>query len=228
MTVACPLGARQTVLNHVPEAMCLVLPASPSVLSASDEETILSTLSGKQALAIGPGMGQEAETVHLLETLLDSPHLPPMIWDADALNLLAAHPDWWDRLPPNTILTPHPGEMRRLLPEKNCLTHRLEAAEQLARERKVVVVLKGQYTVIASPDGTTYVNPTGNVGMATGGMGDVLTGMIGALLAQGYLPIEAALLGVWFHGKAGDDAQIQYGTAGLTPSRLLGYLQITA
>jgi ADP-dependent NAD(P)H-hydrate dehydratase / NAD(P)H-hydrate epimerase len=158
---------------------------------------------GKHALAIGPGLGNEPETCTFMQGVLQA-WAQPLVIDADGLNMLSSEPELWRHVPQGSILTPHPGELARLLPGKDVHDERLEMAEHLALQKQVVVVLKGKGTVIAFPDGKTYVNTSGNAGMATGGSGDVLTGMLAALLAQGYPPPSAALLGVFLHGLAGD------------------------
>lgn len=175
--------------------------------------------SSKNAVAIGPGMGTSVASAAFLKAALqDSAH--PLILDADALNLLAAH-DLWSLLPPHCILTPHPGEMCRLMGNDDCLSHRLESAQAMARERNVIVVLKGAGTIVALPDGASFINFTGNPGMATAGAGDVLTGVIAGLLAQGYSPAEAAALGVCLHGVAGDLAADVHSQAGVTAEKIL-------
>ena len=145
----------------------------------------------------------------------------PLVLDADALNLLATHPELWPLVPPGSILTPHPGEMRRLDPACDPVNRRLEAAEGFAKRHDVILVLKGAGTVIALPDGRTWVNPTGNPGMGKGGSGDVLTGVILGLLVQGYTPEVAAVMGVFLHGHAGDLAVLTTGLEGLLASDLL-------
>lgn len=160
-------------------------------------------LPGKTALGMGPGMGNEPETATFLQGVLQA-WQRPLVIDADGLNILASEPELWRYVPQGSILTPHPGEMARLMPGTDVIHQRLEAAERLAHQKQVVVVLKGAGTVIALPNGRTYVNTSGNAGMATGGSGDVLTGMMVGLLAQGYSPEQAALLGVYLHGAAGD------------------------
>ena len=131
----------------------------------------------------------------------------PMVWDADALNLLAADPALQRKLPPASVLTPHPGEFARLIGRK--LTHdskRIDAARELAPRLGAVVVLKGKYSIISAANGDTLINPTGNAGLAKGGSGDVLAGIIAALLAQGYAPFTAAAIGTYLHGLAADIA----------------------
>lgn len=214
-TVVTPGSCRQTVLNHVPEAM---------VLGAGDEDMFTlgvaaieifdQALAGKQAVCLGPGLSRETDTHEFLEAVLPMIQVP-LVLDADALNLLAEAPELWAMIPEKTILTPHPGEMKRLTGLDTVNQRRLESAERLAQDRQVTVVLKGAGTIVATPDGRSFVNTTGNPGMATAGSGDVLTGVIGSLLAQGYAPETAATLGVYLHGQAGDRARATHGTRGL-------------
>jgi ADP-dependent NAD(P)H-hydrate dehydratase / NAD(P)H-hydrate epimerase len=177
--------------------------ASTPWLSGDALPMLREALAGKDAVAVGPGLANELSTFHFLQGLLQAWN-QPLVLDADALNILASEPELWRHVPRGSILTPHPGEMARLLPGFDVLNKRLEAAEHLAQQKQVIVVLKGAGTVVALPDGKTYVNTTGNAGMATGGAGDVLTGILAGLMAQGYDPREAALLGVYLHGLAGD------------------------
>jgi hydroxyethylthiazole kinase-like uncharacterized protein yjeF len=220
-TVFGPGSCRQTVLSRVPEAMCAAVgDMERKHLQAEDLVEMEPLLEGKKALVLGPGLGQHPDTAAFVEQLLTEVEIP-MIIDADALNILARRPDLWAKLPASTILTPHPGEMSRLLNDPQCNQYRLESAEKLAQSKGMVVVLKGHRTIIALPDGRTYVNPTGNAGMASGGTGDVLAGMIGALLAQSYPAALAAPLAVWLHGLAGDRSLARLGAEGLTASALI-------
>ena len=159
------------------------------------------------ALLLGCGLGTHTDTAALLHDIATRYHDHPMVWDADALNLLAADPALQAKLPPASILTPHPGEYARLA--GHALTHdreRIAAARGLAARLHAVVVLKGKYSIISTPNGDTLINPTGNAGMAKGGSGDVLAGIIAALLAQGYEPFPAAAISVYLHGLAADIA----------------------
>ena len=159
------------------------------------------------ALLLGCGLGTHTDTAALLHDIATRYHDHPMVWDADALNLLAADPALQAKLPPASILTPHPGEYARLA--GRALTHdreRMAAARDLAARLHAVVVLKGKYSIISTPNGDTLINPTGNAGMAKGGSGDVLAGIIAALLAQGYEPFPAAAIGTYLHGLAADIA----------------------
>lgn len=172
---------------------------------------------------VGPGLGQEPETVEFLRQLLQR-YRKPMVLDADALNILAAHPDWLSSLPPYSILTPHPKEFERLFGPSADDYARLDKAREQARKLGVIIVLKGHYTHIAMPGGKSYFNSTGNPGMAKGGSGDVLTGILTALLGQSYSPGEAALLGVYLHGLAGDLAAEAHSQEAMLPSDLTAQL----
>lgn len=188
------------------EAMTIPLPKSlHGRLSIEDHDLIEQAVYGKQAIIVGPGIGVEEETAELAAKLYQEVLLP-MVVDADGLNILAAHKGIINSPGGPRILTPHPGEMARLLDAtaKDVQEDRLQSASLLAKENNVYVVLKGAGTVIADPDGHIAINPTGNPGMAAGGMGDVLSGIIGGLLAQGLSPWQAACLAVYAHGLAGD------------------------
>jgi NAD(P)H-hydrate epimerase len=162
---------------------------------------------GKTAVAIGPGCGTDAVIVPALRRIVQRAKLPAVV-DADALSALSGSPDVVRTAAAPRVLTPHPGEMARLIGSTTADVQddRLGTARRVAREWNAVIVLKGARTVIAAPDGRTFVNPTGNPGMASGGSGDVLTGIIGGLLAQGLTPLDAACVGAFVHGAAGDDA----------------------
>ncbi len=177
--------------------------AQTAWLDAAALPALQASLAGKTSVAIGPGMGNESPTCNFVQGLLQAWNRPLVI-DADGLNILSSEPELWRYVPQGSILTPHPGEMSRLLPGFDVRNQRLEAAEKLAATKQVIVVLKGAGTVVALPDGKTYVNTSGNHGMATGGAGDVLTGMLAGMLAQGYAPEQAVLMGVYLHGRAGD------------------------
>lgn len=158
---------------------------------------------GYSAIAIGPGIGQHLQTVNGFKELLSIVDIPLVI-DADGLNALAAKPEMFSSLPKGTILTPHVGEFNRLFTKQDSGYKRMRVAAEMAVLHGVVIVLKGAHTQIACPDGSIFFNSTGNTGMATGGAGDVLTGIIVSLLAQGYSPEESSLLGTYIHGFAAD------------------------
>lgn len=193
---------------HLPGAAVLPFQSQlPEVMISRDvNENYVSQLPGLDlftAIGIGPGIGQATETANTLKLLIQQSKVP-MVLDADALNLLAANPTWLAFLPKQTILTPHPGEFVRLAGKAADSFERHRLLRNFAIRHGLIVVLKGAFTSIALPDGRIFFNPTGNPGMATGGSGDVLTGIILGLLAQSFQPVEAALAGVYLHGLAGD------------------------
>lgn len=225
-TVLAPGSCRSVILSLAPELMSVsagdlyAARLGQKSLDLFDEH-----LNRKQAVVIGPGLGQHEDTANFLEAILPRIQVP-LVLDADALNLLSQRPEWWNMLPESTILTPHPGEMRRLTGLESINRRRLEMAERLAQDRQVIVVLKGAGSIVALPDGSTYVNTSGNPGMATAGSGDVLTGMIGALLARGYTPGLAAAMAVYAHGKAGDLAASHIGMSAITARDLCKHIRI--
>lgn len=196
-------GAMEAKLTEV---MTIPLPESePGVLGAEAGKRIIEWLEGKSALILGPGLGTHPETVRCVHELLRQVCIPTVL-DADGLNALATDPERPGAVQAPLVLTPHPGELARLrrTTTTEIQANRLAMAQETARVYKAVVVLKGAHTVIAEPEGTLYINLTGNPGMATAGSGDVLSGMIGALLGQGYSPSMAARVAVYIHGLAGD------------------------
>ena len=201
----------------VPEAMIEVDPDEKIHTSVGGE------LDKYSVIGIGPGLGTEEPTVGLLRDVF-SRYKKPMVLDADALNILGLHPELWALVPPYSILTPHPKEFERLFGPSPDDFARLEKARERAREHQCILVLKGHYTYIAMPGGKGYFNSTGNAGMAKGGSGDVLTGILTALLSQGYSPGEAALLGVYLHGLAGDCAAASWSQESMLPSDLTEHL----
>ena len=214
LTVHVPACGYAVLQTAVPEAMTTTDPMADHLSALPDD----ADLGRYQALGIGPGLGQHPDSGLLLRQLLDDARRLdlPTVLDADALNLLAAHPAWAHHLPPRTVLTPHPKEFARLAGDAADDFERLEKLRAYAADTGAVVVLKGAYSAVAAPSGEVFFNPTGNPGMATGGTGDVLTGIVLALLAQGLSPLDAARLGVYAHGRAGDVAAHRYGERGLT------------
>jgi NAD(P)H-hydrate epimerase len=194
--------------------------------SIDDSPTCFTTvpeLSHYDAIGIGPGLGQDTQTVKALRTVMERfDH--PMVLDADALNLMAQNRELLALIPRHSIITPHSKEFERLAGSWNDDFEKIERQKLFAIKNRVLVVLKGAHTSIASPDGDVYFNTTGNPGMATGGVGDVLTGVLTALLAQGYSPLDAAQLGVWLHGQAGDDAVRKHGIRGMIASDITDHL----
>ncbi len=162
------------------------------------------------AIGVGPGLGTQHQSQMALKLLIQQFKLP-MVFDADALNILAENKTWLAFLPHYSILTPHPKEFERLAGKWNDDFERLEKQREFAKKFQLVVILKGAHTSICTPRGDCYFNSTGNPGMATAGSGDVLTGVLTSLLAQDYGPVEAAILGVFLHGLAGDVATRKLG-----------------
>ncbi len=198
VTVRIPGGGAQPVGIRLPEAMTALDPDPEFFTEVPD-------LTPYSAVGIGPGLGTDEKTVRAFKLLLQQCKVPLVI-DADALNILAEHKTWLAFLPKGSILTPHPGEFSRLIGEKASHRDGLERQRELSAKRGVNILLKGAYSSLSTPDGKIIFNRTGNPGMATGGTGDVLTGVITGLLASGYGPVEAAALGMFIHGKAGDEA----------------------
>lgn len=222
VTLACPVPVQEVLASKLTEAMTVPLPAVDGALAISALEGVRRAWAGKQAVAIGPGLGQTGGAFAFARQLIRECPLPLVI-DADGLNALAEQLDLLGHRPASTILTPHPGEMARLA---GCSIAEVEAdrlgtAREFARRHQVVLVLKGARTVTALPDGRVRINASGNPAMASGGMGDVLTGILGALLAQGLPATEAAPLGVYLHGLAADRLQARFGDAGMLASDLL-------
>ena len=178
-----------------------------------------------QAIGIGPGIGAHEETGRVLKYLIQESGRPLVI-DADGLNLLAENKTWMHFLPQGSILTPHPGEFRRLAGDFDNSFERLQGLRDMAIKHGIFIVLKGHHTAIATPEGQVFFNSTGNPGMATGGSGDVLTGLITGLLAQGYAPREAALLGVYLHGLAGDAAADALSQETMIASDIINHLHL--
>jgi len=208
------------------EAMTLALPATADgTFAESARPEIDSFLSRATALALGPGISTNTETEALVKDLVRAVEVPQVI-DADGLNCLSADRDALRSLPVKTVLTPHPGEMSRLtgISTADIQSDRVGVARDSAAEWGVIVVLKGHQTVIAAPDGWVARCPTGNSGMATGGTGDVLTGLIGGLLAQGSAPWDAARLGVYLHGLSGDLAAEALTPRAMIAGDMLRYL----
>lgn len=168
-----------------------------------------------QAVAAGPGIGTGAETINALENLLKNIK-SPLILDADALNCISERPSLLSLLPPRTIITPHIGEFERLFGPQPTSELRLKKAIEMSKYYNIVIVLKGHHTMVVRPTGKVYINNTGNPGMATAGAGDVLTGTMAAIVAQGYRPEVAAIMAVYFHGVAGDIAAEKVGEFGVT------------
>ena len=189
------------------------------------EKDIINFSEKCDALAIGPGISQNKETQHLVRNLIGKVS-KPIVLDADGINACGGHIEILKQSKSKLVLTPHAGEMARLLGQdvKDIEQNRKDVALKFANEYNTVLVLKGRNTVVAGPSGDIYVNETGNVGMATGGTGDILTGMIASFIGQGTDPFTAAVLGVYFHGLAGDIAVKEKGVLSLLATDLLNKL----
>jgi ADP-dependent NAD(P)H-hydrate dehydratase / NAD(P)H-hydrate epimerase len=229
VTLATASSLQGIIASKIAEATYLPLPESkPGIVSSEGVEIIRQQCGQYNVLLAGCGLGQNPATVEFLSSLLQKKGLPPLIIDADGLNILAMIPNWWQQIPDSTILTPHPGEMARLtgLTVDEVQADRMGIAARFAQKWHKTVVLKGAFTVIASADGKCRVGPFANAGMATAGTGDVLAGAIAGLKAQGLEPYDAAALGVYLHGAAGDKIRDELGDAGIITSDLLPALPL--
>jgi NAD(P)H-hydrate epimerase len=236
VTLAVPGGVQLPLVAAVLEATWVILPQEMGVLTEAAAEVLRKGCEGAGALVLGPGLGREDVTRHFLQRLLgpsesnvrarlgflpreneaasDAKPLPQLIIDADGLWLLSKLDNWPARLPPGSILTPHPGEMSALsgLDRDTIQANREGVAREKAAEWGQVVVLKGAHTVIAAPDGRAWVMPFATSALAKAGTGDVLAGAIGGLCVQGVAPVEAAVLAAFLHGRAGVMAAEKSGT----------------
>ncbi len=208
-TLACPQATQPVLASILTEVMTRSLPdvGKKGALALRSLGEIRELLKSADSLVLGPGLGRHRETMELVRRLVSKLEVPTII-DADGLNALAGHTDILKTCAAPVVLTPHPGEFKRLTGEDQPTDIQLLAqyVRSFAAEHNVVLVLKGSPTLIAGPDSNCYLNPTGNHGMATGGSGDVLSGIIGSLLAQGADALDAAVCGVFIHGMAGDFA----------------------
>jgi ADP-dependent NAD(P)H-hydrate dehydratase / NAD(P)H-hydrate epimerase len=223
--VGTPLLVELAIAAQVPEPIFRRLPEEEGKLSVASLPDISAALQRSDALIFGPGMGLSDQTVHLAQGVLDAVSTAKIngaVFDADGLNALSRIPRWWQAVQ-SLVVTPHPGEMSRLtgLAIEEVQRDRLAVARDHARIWGQVVVLKGAGTVVAAPDGSTWINPTGAANLATAGTGDVLSGIIGGLIAQGCSPADAARAGVYLHGLAGDMLAKELGDAGTLAADLL-------
>lgn len=230
VTIATTQNARATIEPRCLEVMVETVIEKPdAALTDKDVKKLATLIEGKTALALGPGLTTAPGISALAMRLLQILEIPAVI-DADGINMLANDPSAAGRIIAPMVFTPHPGEMARLTGKTTAQIQndRIEVARQAAMWHKVTIVLKGAHTVIASPEGKIFINPTGNEGMASGGMGDVLTGIIGSYLAQGMKPFEAAIAGTYIHGLLADRCIEKIGKSGLIASDLIAefpYLQ---
>jgi ADP-dependent NAD(P)H-hydrate dehydratase / NAD(P)H-hydrate epimerase len=208
----CGYSSLQTA---VPETMCRTS-GKKAIDQIDDWEQM-------DAIGVGPGMGTDGKTVAAIAAFIDACKQPIVI-DADALNIVAGHPDLLAKLPKDSVLTPHPKEFARLFGDNTNSMIQLDHARIQAMRCNVNIVLKGHHTAVITAEGECWYNMNGNPGMATGGAGDVLTGMITGLIAQGYTPLEAALMGVYLHGLAGDLAAKDLSQEAMIAGDIIDYL----
>lgn len=227
VTVATPSSVNDVLEAKLKEAMTAPMPETKArTLAKSALDRLMAFIQARTAIAVGPGLSTHPETVELVHALVRVLDRPAVL-DADALNALAGRAALLTACKTPPILTPHPGEMARLEPNatsQSVNADRLGTATRFARERGVFLVLKGARTMIARPDGTVAICPTGNPGMATAGTGDVLTGMVVGLLAQGLSPWDAACAAVYLHGRAGDLAAASLGEAGMIAGDVIDHI----
>ncbi len=233
VTMAIPNSIHPIIASKLTETTFLLLPSDMGSLVPDALEILSENWPSYNVILLGPGLGRDKQTVQFVHQLVrrkwekgkmgflgsqevELPPLPPMVIDADGLNALAELPRWWQELQGLNVLTPHPGEMSRLcgIPAEEVNRRRIDLALEKAREWKQVIVLKGAYTCIASPEGLVYVNPFANPAMATAGSGDVLAGAIAGFMAQGLDPLKAAVVGAYIHSLAGEMVREELGEAG--------------
>lgn len=222
VTLGIPKSLNAILARRLTEVMTKVLPETKAQSLSLKAFSQIKKFSEKaDVIAIGPGLSQNRETQTLIRKVVSSIN-KPMVIDADGLNALVGHLD----ILPATVLTPHPGEMARLIARTKGFIRkdRKKVAKDFAAKYNVTLVLKGHRTVVAGPSGKIYVNKTGNPGMASGGMGDVLTGIIASLIGQGFSAFDAAKIGVYVHGSAGDIAAKEKGQPSLIATDLLNKL----
>lgn len=216
LTIHTPVCNHQLLQMSIPEAM-----TQDDIDERFFAEPI--ELDNYQALGIGPGLGQEDFTAQAIIDQISSSYIPTVI-DADALNAFSSNRNYLNRIPKKSILTPHVKELERLVGRCSNTFERIQKAKDLASYLHCYIVLKGAWTVVITPEGKCYFNPTGNPGMATAGSGDVLTGILTSLLAQGYTPEEACRLGTYVHGLAGDIAAERNGEISMSATDIVNAL----
>lgn len=225
-TWAVPDRLTDSLIGQVPEVMLAPIPDDGrGDWEATSVRDLLKWAEGKDALAVGPGMGRFRDGTGWMRQLWETAKCP-LVFDADALNLMAEGIATWPKRNKPAVITPHPGEMARLTGKSiaEVQADRIGVARQFAMQYGITVVLKGAGSIAAAPDGTVCINSTGNPGMATGGTGDALTGIIASLLAQGYDEMQAACWGMFLHGRAGDLAAERKGERAMLPSDLIELL----
>lgn len=239
VTLGIPKSLNPIMAKKLTEVMTLPLPESPlhpplskgetggfsGILGYEAIESIMSFIRDKKVIVLGPGLTAKEPVKRLVLRLISESKIPLVI-DADGVNCIAGDFNILKKAKAPIVITPHPGEMARLvdMTTKDIQADRIGIASEFAKENKVIVVLKGARTIIAEPSGRIYINPTGNPGMATAGTGDVLSGMIGGFIAQGYSSIDAANMAVYLHGLAGDEVAKKKGQIGMMATDILNIL----
>jgi len=229
VTLATASGLQPILASKLTEVTYLPLPESrPRTISPEAARLIHQQLDQYNVIALGCGLGQSQSAIGLVRSLLFKPKvaLPALIIDADALNILAQIPKWWEQLTTDAILTPHPGEMARLagIKVEEVQQDRSGVARMMSDRWHKTIVLKGANTIVAAPDGQSKISPVANPGLASAGTGDVLTGVIAGLVAQGLSLFDAAACGVYLHAEAGEMVKAKLGDAGMIASDLLPVL----
>ncbi|HKR05694.1 MAG TPA: NAD(P)H-hydrate dehydratase [Bacteroidia bacterium] len=222
---ACLKTGAGLLTAYVPECGYEIMQTSvpESMVMCDENEKFISSVfktDSFDVLGIGPGIGTARETAHVLKQIIQN-FGKPIVFDADAINIISENKTWMDFIAPESIFTPHPKEFERLAGKSNDHFERNKLQIEFSKRYRVFIVLKGRYTCISCPDGICYFNPTGNPGMAKGGSGDTLTGMITGLLAQGYSSKEACIAGVYLHGLAADLAVKETGENSLMASDII-------
>ena len=231
VTLATATSLQPILASKLTEVTYLPLPEShPGIISSEAAKLVQQELKHYNVLLLGCGLGQSQSVIKLIKSILFrlKPALPSLILDADALNILANISKWWQQLTDDAILTPHPGEMARLagISVDEVQSDRVRIAKKAAREWHKTIVLKGAYTVIAAPSGQSAVSLIANPGLASAGTGDVLSGAIAGLVAQGLSLFDAAACGVYLHGEAGEMVKARLGDAGMIATDLLSELPL--
>jgi len=231
VTLATATSLQPILASKLTEVTYLPLPEShPGIISAEAAKLIQQELNHCNVLLLGCGLGQSQSVIKLVKSVLFKlkPALPSLILDADALNTLANTPKWWQQLTDDVILAPHPGEMARLagISVDEVQSDRVRVAKKMAQEWHKTIVLKGAYTVIAAPGGQSALNLVANPGLASAGTGDVLSGIIAGLMAQGLSLFDAAACGVYLHSEAGEMVKARLGDAGMIATDLLPELPL--
>lgn len=225
---ACLRAGVGLLTAHVPKmGYSIIQTAVPEAMASEDQHDSMCTefpdLSPFSAIGIGPGLDQKQNSCRALCSLLEQAKVP-LVLDADALNILSNNRDWLEKIPENSILTPHPGEFKRLVGETENSYDRIQKQIQFSKKYKIVLLVKGAFTSVSTPRGEIYFNSTGNSGMATAGSGDVLTGIILGLLSQGWTSESAAIAGVYVHGLAGDLASHRKSQFSLIAGDLIDFM----